>query len=105
MMPSSVKVMNWCLSMSNVPLPSAQVYVVWMSRLIPPDRAWAEWANANTVTSSSNVPDGHKGSVAVNVNTPAAKSVCSLMVNGTVSAGMRRFGDHEQGQQTHDCGA
>jgi hypothetical protein len=30
-----------------------------MSKLIPRTIAWSEWANAKTVTSTSNLPDGH----------------------------------------------
>ena len=60
---------------------------VRISRLNPPDESdpGDPRLGAKTFTSSANVPDGHSGPVAVNVEAPVAKLICSVMVNGTRS--------------------
>src|SRR5512132_4221453 len=59
-----------------------------MTRLSPPFESMPEESGfgATTVTSSTKVPDGHSGPVAVNVESPVAKLICSVMVKGTGSA-------------------
>ena len=60
---------------------------VRISRLNPPDESdpGDPRLGAKTFTSSANVPDGHSGPVAVNVEAPVARLICSVMVNGTRS--------------------
>jgi hypothetical protein len=47
---------------------------------------WPDWPSATAVTVSTNVPDGQSGPVVVKVDSPVAKLMCSVIVNGTCSA-------------------
>src|SRR5436305_3636000 len=78
-----VTVMNTCLSMLNVPLPSSQVYTV-RSTAMP---LVGDFTSPAAIKVSTKVPDGQSGPVAVKVFIPpGAKSTCSVMVKGTCEA-------------------